>query len=245
MSIDSIFAYKFIMMLLPYCLFDLDRNCYLTVCICRFTTQSARNGRNEIKDRAHTLQLIDLKSIGMAEEDKARRRQRKGVITRHLSTLERLAVEEDGEAVQNRQDCIKRSFSEFEAAHDIYHNALEIDNDIEASDAWFDAVQNVYVAGVKAAKVWLKTQAHVDPSAPTVTREDFLNYMHVPKVELDKFDGNPPEYLTFIAVFDEMVDRKVTDGQVKLTRLLQYTSGPAKSAIKNCALIGGVAASRL
>ena len=179
----------------------------------------------------------------MAEEDKARRRQRKGVITRHLSTLERLVVEEDGDAVQNRLDCIKKSFSEFEAAHDIYHNALEIDNDIEASDAWFDAVQTAYVAGVKAAKVWLKTKAHVDPpaDASTVTREDLLNYMHVPNVELDKFDGNPLEYLTFIAVFDEMVDRRVADAQVKLTRLLQYTSGSAKAAIKNCALIGGEA----
>ena len=87
--------------------------------------------------------------------------------------------------------------------------------------------------------MWLKTQMHVDPSAPTVTREDFLNYMHVPKVDLDKFDGNPLEYLTFIAVFDEMVDRRVTDGQVK--RLLQYTSGSAKSAIKNFALLGGEA----
>ena len=29
------------------------------------------------------------------------------------------------------------------------------------------------------------------------------------------------------------------DGQVKLTRLLQYTTGPAKMAIKTCALIGG------
>ena len=136
-----------------------------------------------------------------------------------------------------------KSFSEFEAAHDIYHNALEIDNDIEASDAWFDAVQTAYVAGVKAAKVWLKTKAHVDPpaDASTITREDLLNYMHVPNVELDKFDGNPLEYLTFIAVFDEMVDRRVADAQVKLTWLLQYTSGSVKAAIKNCALIGGEA----
>ena len=93
-----------------------------------------------------------------------------------------------------------------------------------------------YVAGVKAAKMWLKTQADVDPRTTTVTREDFLNYMHVPKVELDKSDGNPLEYLTFIAVFDETVDRKVTNGQVKLTRLLQYIhlvprSLPSKSVL--------------
>ena len=89
----------------------------------------------------------------MADEDKARKRQRKDVITRHFSALENLVVEEDGDAVQNRLDCIKRSFSEFEVAHDIYHTALEIDNDIEASDAWLDAVQKASVAGVKAAKV--------------------------------------------------------------------------------------------
>ena len=105
-------------------------------------------------------------------------------------------------------------------------------------------MQTTYVAGVKAAKTWLKAQAaHVDISdmanPPAVTREDLLNVMHLPKVEVDKFDGNPLEYLTFIAVFDEVVDSTVMDGQVKLTRLLQYTSGSAKAAIRNCALIGG------
>ena len=63
--------------------------------------------------------------------------------------------------------------------------------------------------------------------------------MHLPKVELDKCDGNPLEYLTYIAVFDEVVDSTVMDGQVNLTRLLQYTSGSAKADIGNCALIGG------
>ena len=91
--------------------------------------------------------------------------------------------------------------------------------------------------------MWLRTQAaRVDldmANPPAVTREDLLNYVHLPKVELDKFDGNPLEYLTVIAVFDEVVDSTVMDGQVKLTRLLQYTCGSAKAAIRNCALIGG------
>ena len=42
-----------------------------------------------------------------------------------------------------------------------------------------------------------------------------------------------------MAIFDEMIDGKVMDGQVKLTRLLQYTSGMTKSSIKNCVLVGG------
>ena len=37
------------------------------------------------------------------------------------------------------------------------------EDEIEASDAWFGDMQTTYVAGVKAAKTLLKTQAaHVD-----------------------------------------------------------------------------------
>ncbi len=123
---------------------------------------------------------------------------------------------------------------EFEETHTTYLDTLVNEDEIEASDAWFGDMQTTYVAGVKAAKTWLKAQAaHVDISdmanPPAVTREDLLNVMHLPKVELDKFDGNPLEYLTFIAVFDEVVGSTAMDGQVKLTRLLQYTS---KAAIR-------------
>ena len=46
-------------------------------------------------------------------------------------------------------------------------------------------------------------------------------------------------YQSFIAIFDESIHNKVNGDQIRLTRLLQYTSGPAKLAIKNCSLIGG------
>ena len=72
-----------------------------------------------------------------------------------------------------------------------------------------------------------------------IVQSDLINSLNVPKVEIDKFEGNPLDYLTFMAIFNEVVHTKVMDGLVKLTRLLQYTSGPAKMAIKNCALIGG------
>ena len=72
-----------------------------------------------------------------------------------------------------------------------------------------------------------------------IAQSDLINSLNVPKVEIDKFEGNPLDYLMFMAIFDEVVHTKVMDGQVKLNRLLQYTSGPAKATIKNCALIGG------
>ena len=147
------------------------------------------------------------------------------------------------DGVQNRLKSAIHSFAEFEETHVSYHDALVNEEEIQASDTWFSDMQTTYVTSVKAAKLWLRTQAaRVDldmANPPAVTREDLLHYMHLPKVELDKFDGNPLEYLTFIAVFDEVVDNTVMDGQLKLTRLLQYTSGSAKAAIRNCSLIGG------
>ena len=53
------------------------------------------------------------------------------------------------------------------------------------------------------------------------------------------FNGDPLDYLSFMAIFDETVATKVSDNQIKLSRLLHYTSFSAYSAIKNCSLIGG------
>ena len=68
---------------------------------------------------------------------------------------------------------------------------------------------------------------------------DLVNLLSIPKVELDSYDGGPREYQSFISMFGELVDSKLKDDQLKLSRLLQYTTGTAKSAIKSCSLIGG------
>ena len=186
----------------------------------------------------------------MSEAERVVRRQRKAAITRHLGTLERLVAEEDVDDVKERLDIVKGSYRDFEIAHDLYHDGLVDDDDIEESDSWFQQVQTSYVAGVRSAKAWLKTQeddgaierevaVNRSDMMSAIAQSDLINSLNVPKVEIDKFEGNPLDYLTFMAIFDEVVHTKVMDGQVKLTRLLQYTSGPAKMAIKNCALIGG------
>ena len=178
------------------------------------------------------------------EQAKVTRRQRKAAITRHLGTLDRLIAEEEIKQVKDRLEKISVAFLRFETSHDEYNELLkDADDGIEASDRWFHDVQNVYVNGVKSARAWLRSQACI-PSTPTVptsfsTPPDLIRLLSIPKVEIDKFDGDPLEYQTFIAIFNEMADSKAEDYQVKLTRLLQYTSGEAKAAIKNCALVGG------
>ena len=197
------------------------------------------------------------------EQLRSTRRQWKGVVTRHLGTLERLVTEEDSDGVNERLSKMKKSFEEFESSHDAYIQALENDSEsseqlLSESEKWFLDAQKEYIVGVRAARAWLKSVevVKVQPSvcdsdsdtdtvasARTVTHgitsSELSSLLNVPKVELDIFDGDPLKYQSFLAIFDEIVDSKISDGQIKLTRLLQYTSGLAKSSIRNCALIGG------
>ena len=48
------------------------------------------------------------------------RSQRKGVITRHLGTLDRLVAEEDVDSVKERLERLKHAFTEFENVHIYY-----------------------------------------------------------------------------------------------------------------------------
>ena len=97
--------------------------------------------------------------------DGARRRQRKGVVTRHLGTLERLVAEEDIDGVRSRLDRVKHSFDEFEDTHNNYRDSLENEEEIEVSDAWFQDMQTTYVAGVKGGFILL-TQSSAAYAAP-------------------------------------------------------------------------------
>ena len=58
-------------------------------------------------------------------------------------------------------------------------------------------------------------------------------------MEIEKFDGNPMDYYNFVAVFNECVDKQISDCQTKLVRLFQFTTGDAKNAIRACVSTGG------
>lgn len=56
----------------------------------------------------------------------------------------------------------------------------------------------------------------------------------LPKPELAKFDGNPLQYWTFIRSFENNIERNTSDGNEKLTYLMQYCAGDARKVIKSC-----------
>ena len=182
------------------------------------------------------------------EAAKLSRRQRKAALTRFLGDLQRHCADSDGEAVKQTLEKLRSAFDEFQKSHDMYHNMLMQDNtladsDIDASDDWYSKVVANYSDGMAAANAWLNKADSDDVTGPCKDTQDrhteLIDMLSMPKTELDVFNGDPLEFQSFMAVFDETVDCKKIDDQVKLTRLLQYTSGPAKSAIKNCSLVGG------
>ena len=59
-----------------------------------------------------------------------------------------------------------------------------------------------------------------------------LQLQSVPDVDIKTFDGKVLDYHYFIALFKEVVESKVDDPRVKLTRLIKYTSRDARELIK-------------
>ena len=61
-----------------------------------------------------------------------------------------------------------------------------------------------------------------------------LQYQGAPEVKIDKFNSNPFEYQYFVSMFDQVVEKKVSDQTGRLTRLLRFSGGETKELIKHC-----------
>ena len=181
----------------------------------------------------------------MADELQKAFNQRKGVVLRHLA-------EEDSRLVKYSLRQLQISFDDLEQKHYDFHDTLDDPGEIVPSEKWFTAAQTVYIKGIKAANLWVETQpasgtqtVHDNKSAfgaeaGSMDQAKFLSLLNTPKVELESFTGDPLNYQTFFAIVDEAVgDNNSLQSETKLTPLLQYTTGEARSAIRNCALLGG------
>jgi hypothetical protein len=69
------------------------------------------------------------------------------------------------------------------------------------------------------------------------TVERFTTGMELPKREFLYFDGNPVNYTRFMRNFELNVENRVQEKSVKLSFLIQYTSGTAREAMENCVIL--------
>ena len=60
-----------------------------------------------------------------------------------------------------------------------------------------------------------------------------LKQQSAPDIDIDIFSGNPMDFYYLMAVFSEIVEKKVDDPRERLTWLIKYTAGDAKEMVKN------------
>ncbi|GAA52646.1 protein disulfide-isomerase [Clonorchis sinensis] len=61
----------------------------------------------------------------------------------------------------------------------------------------------------------------------------------LPKIEIDKFSGNPMEFWKFMKAFQMSIADRLFDDSNKLMYLLHYCRGEAKEAIEHCVFLPG------
>ena len=174
----------------------------------------------------------------------------KASVTRHMNTLERHLAEQNKEAAHKKLDDLKKSFLSFEIAHESYNALLEHEPDVEASDKYFMDHENLYTNIVGRAMLFFEpkddakeevmgpvSQA-IDSSLSSTNSHELMMLMNMPRQELEKYDGDPTSYHVFISMFEENV-KCLEDDKLKLTHLIQSTTGKAHAAINACALMSG------
>ena len=179
--------------------------------------------------------------------DKIERGRMKAQVTKLRTSLTRYIAEDDLGQVKLTMEKMKASFAKFEEVHERFQASLEEGAEADESETYFNNAQDEYVASLIVGKEFVKTfhsegtSQKPDPDKasqqPSPSAVDFASYMNLPKVELEPFDGDPLQYRSFLALFDEHVHRVSVDEPMKLSRLLQYTTGKAKEAIRYCALM--------
>jgi hypothetical protein len=206
----------------------------------------------QIQTRHSETQKDLHKEARMADEQREEVKKIRGIlkasITRERKSVLRFIAEEDEAKVKDHMDKLMQKFNDFEKASEKYQALLSDELDIVADEEYFDATQDDYVSTLTAGKTWLRSKSpgSTQNTGTDTKRDDdktaaiagAMNLLNLPKIDIDVFHGDPMQYHYFVAAFDEVVGKINIDGKTKLARLLQYTAGKAKEAIKHCILIG-------
>ena len=125
-----------------------------------------------------------------------------------------------------------------------FHIKEEVDFKNRISQRTESAVppyKNTWDKFVEKGNVWKPQQALerkiLDREAGQSVTElkcKLLNQQNAPELEIDTFDEDPMEFHYFLAIFHEVVEKKVDDEQGRLTRLIKFTKGEAKEMVKTC-----------
>jgi len=159
----------------------------------------------------------------MAPKDDAKnaRQTAKGAVTKQVNKLGRLMAEMEKDKVKTEVERLRTIFETFETAHDGFHSHLTTLEEQEESDTYFMQVEDKYSHCLKEVRCWLKIEeaSLIPPAAPqasssSAVSNDVMSLMSLPKIELEVFEGDPLKYHSFQAMFEECVEKVITDDNV-------------------------------
>jgi hypothetical protein len=131
---------------------------------------------------------------------------------------------------------LKELFRSFKEAHEAVVKTLEEEKDLDEAQDYFEDMRETYMVTLTTANEYTSRDPNktnpISAETSSVTREELQYMMNLPKLTLEPFDGNPLQYHTFTAVFDQNVGCIPGNEDAKLSRLLEYTCGRAKEAIR-------------
>ena len=182
---------------------------------------------------------------------KTARATSKRALTRYVNSVMQQIAEKDISDFDHVSSKLKHLFKQFQSSCDEYQNLVESESELDACDTYFAEKQSEYIHLLKLLQELsvssdlnnsaLPFNSVPSPDNDSFSKEDLIQNINLPKVELQSFDGNPVHYHTFIQSFKANVDKICSNPETKLTRLLQYLSDNVKQSISGCQLIGGQA----
>ena len=159
-------------------------------------------------------------------------------LTKAYGDIGVLIAEDDHDAVVSEREHLKTMYRRFQKAHAEYHDTLLDESEIQASDAYFNDVQQLYASH----QTTVKTALNCMQLQPNIKQEEHHEHsfstlrhlINLPPLELTKFSGDPIEFDNFITTFKEVIGNVDSDPAVKLIRLKSQVTGAAFDSIKMC-----------
>ncbi|XP_053377394.1 uncharacterized protein LOC128546216 [Mercenaria mercenaria] len=115
-------------------------------------------------------------------------------------------------------------------------NCPEVARDVSVSVSGQDSAETVISHDESNDKLEDLTSTNIDTAFYRLafTLQEGFN---VPKPELLTFNGRVTDYCKFIKNFETNVEEKISDSRLRLSYLIQYCVGEAKSCIEDCVLL--------
>ena len=195
----------------------------------------------EIKDKIKVAELmaeaelLEEKQILETEARKLKIKEELAKAKARLSGYHDVPVDYIQTKQENAQQRWENQKEKVSSARDQKHQQTKNYSEDQLQNAWDKSDQRMKE---KEDKFYQKTSnkkmlgAQDDSVNEMMCR--LLKQQSAPEIEIDVFDGNPMEFHYFMAVFREVVEKRVDDERGKLTRLIKYTKGDAKDMVKNC-----------